>query len=147
MCCPCDCWILPPLEVILANRGIYGRETPIKTIFFILIVKRFNNCTYHIFNWESLLHTPNPSPTFSNCCPNFLCSEFQGITEGYCFVGFHTVSHDVLSDYVSFHSMYIEEILHKTGSFYFFIGGNSGIGTWKYTKAILIYMNFILGRT
>ena len=58
-----------------------------------------------------------------------------------------TVSHNVLSDYVSFHSMYIEETLHKTDSPYFFIGGNCGIGTSKYTKAILIYMNFILGST
>ena len=53
----------------------------------------------------------------------------------------------MLSDYVSFHSMYIEETLHKTDPLYFFIGGNSGIGTWNYTKAILIYMDFTLGRT
>ena len=53
----------------------------------------------------------------------------------------------MLSDYVSFHSMYIEETLQKTDSLYVFIGGNSGIGTWNYTKAILIYMDFILGRT
>ena len=58
-----------------------------------------------------------------------------------------TKSHDMLSDYVSFHSMYIEETLHKSDSLYFFIGGNSGIGTWNYTKAILIYIDFILGRT
>ena len=62
-------------------------------------------------------------------------------------IHFLGVPYDVLSDYVSFHSMYIEETLHKTDSLYFFIGGNSGIGTWKYTKAILIYMNFILGCT
>ena len=43
--------------------------------------------------------------------------------------------------------MFIEETLHKSDSLYFFIGGNSGIGTWNYTKAILIYMDFILGRT
>ena len=55
--------------------------------------------------------------------------------------------HDMLSDYVSFHSMYIEETLHKSDSLYFLSGGNSGIGTWNYTKAILIYMDFILGRT
>ena len=48
----------------------------------------------------------------------------------------------MLNDYVSFRSMYIEEALHETDSLFFFIGGNSGIGTWKYTKAILIYMNF-----
>ena len=52
----------------------------------------------------------------------------------------------MLSDYLSFHSMYIEETLHKSDSFYFFIGGNSGIGSWNDTKAILIYMDFILGR-
>ena len=40
----------------------------------------------------------------------------------------------MLSDYVSFHSMYIEETLHKSDSLYFFIGGNSGIGTLNYTK-------------
>ena len=53
----------------------------------------------------------------------------------------------MLSDYVSFHSMYIEDTLHKPDSLYFFIGGNGGMGTWNYTKAILINMDFILGRT
>ena len=53
------------------------------------------------------------------------------------FLGIHTVFHVVLSDYVSFHSIYIKETLHMTDSLYFFIGGNGGIGTWKYTKAIL----------
>ena len=48
---------------------------------------------------------------------------------------------------MSFHSMYIEETLHKSDSLYFFIGGNSGIGTWNNTKAILIYEYFILERT
>ena len=48
---------------------------------------------------------------------------------------------------MSFHLMYIEETLHKTDSLCFFIGGDSVIGTRKYTKAILIYMNFILGHT
>ena len=43
--------------------------------------------------------------------------------------------------------LYIEETLHKSDSLYFFIGGKSGIGTWNYTKAILMYMDFILGRT
>ena len=52
----------------------------------------------------------------------------------------------MLSDYVSFHSMYTEETLHKSDSLYFFIGGNSGIGTWYSTKAILVCMDFILGR-
>ena len=46
----------------------------------------------------------------------------------------------MFSDYVSLHSKYIEETLHKSDSLYFFIGGNSGIGTWNYTQAILIYM-------
>ena len=31
------------------------------------------------------LSTHNPSPTFSNCCPTFQYSEFQGITEGFVF--------------------------------------------------------------
>ena len=54
---------------------------------------------------------------------------------------------NMLSDCASFHSMYIEETLNKSDSLYSFIGGNSGIGTWNYTKAILIHMDFILGRT
>ena len=45
-----------------------------KRFLFILIVKCFNKHTYHIFIGES---------TFSNCCPTFLYSEFQGITEGF----------------------------------------------------------------
>ena len=53
----------------------------------------------------------------------------------------------MLSDYVSFYSMYIEETLDKSDSLYFFIDGNSGIGAWNYTQANLIYMDFILGRT
>ena len=53
----------------------------------------------------------------------------------------------MLIDYVSFHLMYIEETLHKSDSLYFFNGGNSGIGTWNYTKAILIYMDVIFGLT
>ena len=57
-----------------------------------------------------------------------------------CFWAFHTVSYE-------FHAMYIEETLHKSDYLYFFIGGNSGIGTWNYTKAILMYMDFILGHT
>ena len=56
----------------------------------------------------------------------------------FCFWGFHTVSHDILSDNVSFHSMHIEDTLHKSDSLYFFISGNSGIRTSNYTKAILI---------
>ena len=58
-----------------------------KRVLFILIVKCFNKHTYHILyeNPSSLLPTHNPSPTFSNCCPTFLYSEFQGITEGFVF--------------------------------------------------------------
>ena len=55
------------------------------------------------------------------------------------FWGLHAVSLDVLSDYRSFRSTYIEETLPRTDSLCFFIGGNMGIGTWKYTKAILNY--------
>ena len=54
-----------------------------KRFLFILIVKCFDKHTYHVFIWDSLLPTHNPSPTFSNYCPTFLYSEFQGITEGF----------------------------------------------------------------
>ena len=50
------------------------------------------------------------------------------------------VSHNVLSDCWSFRSMCIKDTLHKPDAF--FIGCNMGIGTFKYTKAILNF--FIL---
>ena len=54
-----------------------------KRVLFILIVKCFNKHTNHI-----LSENPSSLPIIlrlrlTNCCPTFLYSEFQGITEGF----------------------------------------------------------------
>ena len=103
-----------------------------KRVLFILIVKCFNKHTNHI-----LSENPSSLPIilrlrFQIVVLLFYIANYKELLR-VCFSGFHTVSHDMLSDYVSFHSIYIEESLHKSDSLYFFIGGNSGIVTWNYT--------------
>ena len=79
-----------------------------KRVLFILIVKCFNKHTYH-----TLSENPSSLPIilrlrFQIVVLLFYIANFKELLRG-----FHTVSHDMLSDYVSFHSMYIEETLHK----------------------------------
>ena len=97
-------------------------KRPSKHFFFILIVKRFNKRTYHIYY---LGIPPTHSLSFAYFFQIFVLLfyvvHFNKLLR-FFFWGFHTVYHNVLSDYVSFHSMYIEGTLHL----YFFIGGNSG---------------------
>ena len=106
--------MLPPLEMILANRLIYGREAPIQANYFILMVELVLLSVPTIY----YLVIPPPIPSFSDYFfkkLSYFSLEHFNKSLSY-FWRVHAVSHDVLSDNGLFRPMYIEEFLHRTES-------------------------------
>ena len=92
--------------MILANRFIYGREAPIQTNYFILMVELV------LFSVPTIYYLviPPPIPSFSDYVFKvillFYVEHFNELLSYFWRV--HAVSHDVLSDNGLFHPMYIE---------------------------------------
>ena len=82
------CLFLLNVKFLICILTIYLSENPSSLPIILRLLFQIADLLFYIVNFKEVLR--------------------------FFFWGFHIVSHDMLCDYVPFHSMYIEETLHKS---------------------------------